>query len=215
MARARNIKPGLFVNDELAEVEPLGRLLFIGLWTIADREGRLKDKPKRIKTQTLPYDDCNIDDLLNQLQEHGFIMRYEANGCKCIQILNFNKHQNPHHQEKDSELPSPDNNEISSEVIQDKTGSNRADSLNLIPESLNPQSGESEPNKSKKFKPPTVEQINEYCKERNNGLDAQKIHDHYTAKGWYIGKNKMKDWQAAVRTWERNHNNKEPTVKYL
>lgn len=50
MARARNIKPAFFMNDELAEIDPLGRLLFIGLWTIADREGRLEDRPARHKS---------------------------------------------------------------------------------------------------------------------------------------------------------------------
>jgi hypothetical protein len=61
MARARNIKPGFFANDVLAEIDPLGRLLFAGLWTIADREGRLEDRIKKIKAQILPYDDCDCD----------------------------------------------------------------------------------------------------------------------------------------------------------
>ena len=107
MARARNIKPGFFVNDELAEVSPEGRLLFIGLWTLADREGRLKDRPPKIKVQVLPYDKCDVHDLLNQLQDHGFIVRYEVNSCKYIQVLNFIKHQNPHYKEVPSEIPPP------------------------------------------------------------------------------------------------------------
>ena len=48
MARARNIKPGFFANENLAECDPLARLLFAGLWCLADREGRLEDRPKRI-----------------------------------------------------------------------------------------------------------------------------------------------------------------------
>ena len=52
------------------------------------------------------------------------------------------------------------------------------------------------------FKPPTIEEIKEYCIERNNNIDANKFHDFYSSKGWLVGKNKMKDWQAAVRTWE-------------
>jgi hypothetical protein len=51
---------------------------------------------------------------------------------------------------------------------------------------------------------PTIEQVAAYCKERNNTVDPQKWFDHYTANGWKIGKNPMKDWQAAVRTWEQN-----------
>ena len=141
MPRARNIKPGLFVNDELAEVEPLGRLLFIGLWTIADREGRLKDRPKKIKAQTLPFDDCDVDNLLQQLEDHGFIYRYESGGCRLIQILNFTKHQNPHMKEAESELPAPDL--YSADTIQElnEHTTNPADSLNLIPDTLYSENG--------------------------------------------------------------------------
>ena len=140
MARARNIKPGLFVNDELAEVEPLGRLLFIGLWTIADRAGRLKDRPKKIKAQTLPFDDCDTDDLLQQLEEHGFIYRYEADGCNLIQILNFTKHQNPHVKEPESEFPAPDLHDTSTIQAPYNSDANPADSLLLITD--NPNGGD-------------------------------------------------------------------------
>lgn len=58
--------------------------------------------------------------------------------------------------------------------------------------------------KAQRFIPPTVEEVNTYCAERNNGIDAQTFVDFYTAKGWMIGKNKVKDWRAAVRTWERS-----------
>jgi hypothetical protein len=51
---------------------------------------------------------------------------------------------------------------------------------------------------------PTLEQVRAYCKERNNGVDPQKWFDHYQANGWKVGRTPMKDWQAAVRTWERN-----------
>lgn len=54
------------------------------------------------------------------------------------------------------------------------------------------------------FIKPTVEEIQAYCKERNNGVDAQRFFDYYEAKGWLIGKSKMKDWKASVRLWERN-----------
>lgn len=57
--------------------------------------------------------------------------------------------------------------------------------------------------KTTTFTPPTLEQVKEYCEERNNGIDAETFINFYTSKGWYIGKNKMKDWKAAVRTWER------------
>jgi hypothetical protein len=57
------------------------------------------------------------------------------------------------------------------------------------------------------FKPPELSEVQTYCQERGKGINAQQWHDHYTANGWMVGKNKMKDWKAAVRTWERNNIN--------
>lgn len=57
---------------------------------------------------------------------------------------------------------------------------------------------------SKRFVPPTLSEVAAYCQERQNGIDAQIFIDHYTANGWMRGKNKVKDWKACVRTWEKN-----------
>lgn len=56
----------------------------------------------------------------------------------------------------------------------------------------------------KRLRHPTVEEVAEYCKERNNAVDAQRFVDYYDSNGWKVGKNPMKDWKASVRTWERN-----------
>lgn len=58
--------------------------------------------------------------------------------------------------------------------------------------------------KTKRFIPPSVEEVEQYCIERSDNIDAQSFIDFYESKGWMIGKNKMKDWKAAVRTWERS-----------
>ncbi len=62
--------------------------------------------------------------------------------------------------------------------------------------------------KAEAFRPPSLDEIKIYCHERKNDVDVQKFIDFYKAKGWMIGKNKMKDWKAAVRTWERGDNHK-------
>ncbi|WP_454737611.1 hypothetical protein [Cupriavidus necator] len=105
MPRARNIKPGVMQNEDLADLAPLTRLLFIYLWMLADREGRLEDRPKRIKVEALPYDDANVDDMLYDLGEKGFVLRYEVEGERYIQIVNFGKHQRPHSNESKSTIP--------------------------------------------------------------------------------------------------------------
>lgn len=107
MARLRTIKPGFFTNDSLGECQPLARLLFAGLWCHADRAGRLEDRPKRLKVEVLPYDECDIEALLGELVAHGFIHRYEAMGRRYIAIPTWAKHQNPHIKEGASTIPAP------------------------------------------------------------------------------------------------------------
>ncbi len=76
MARSRNIKPGLFKNEILGIADPLYTLAFQGLWVLADREGRLEDRPLRIKAETFPYrETISMDALLDWLHANGFILR--------------------------------------------------------------------------------------------------------------------------------------------
>ncbi|EPX3860864.1 hypothetical protein ACWY7A_000032 [Acinetobacter baumannii] len=105
MARARNIKPSFFMNEDIIELPYEARLLFIGLWTLADREGRLENRPKKIKMSLFPADDINVAEQLENISKFGFIELYNADGIDVIQIVNFVKHQTPHSLEKDSELP--------------------------------------------------------------------------------------------------------------
>lgn len=142
MARARNIKPGLFKNEVLGVADPLYTLLFEGLWVLADRAGRLEDRPLRIKGEVFPYrDGIDMESMLNWLQGEGFIARYAVDGKRFIQILNFSKHQNPHKNEAPSEIPECSGactEKIGTEP--DKVGSTRADSLysdSLYSDSLN------------------------------------------------------------------------------
>ena len=108
--RARNIKPGFFKNEELAEVPPMGRLLFIGLWCMADREGRLEDRPRRIRAEIAPYEDLDekkVDALLSALETRRFIIRYTIEENRFIQIANFTKHQHINIKESESIIPAP------------------------------------------------------------------------------------------------------------
>ena len=107
MARARNIKPGFFKNELLAEMPPETRLLFMGLWCLADREGRFEDRPKKIKMELFPCDSFSIEDSLALLAKDGFLLRYEVGGKRYAQVVNFTKHQMPHHKEVPSDIPAP------------------------------------------------------------------------------------------------------------
>ena len=112
MARIRSIKPDFFLSENLSELSVNARLFFIGLWTQADREGRLEDRPKRLKVQIFPYDPIEVDPLLKELAKRKddqcrpeYIDRYKVQGVALIQIVNFLKHQRPNTREADSILP--------------------------------------------------------------------------------------------------------------
>lgn len=122
MARSRNIKPGFYKNEDLAECSVWARLIFPGLWMLADREGRLEDRPKRIKAELLPMDAQEVEPLLVELADYGFIKRYKVDGKAVIWIPNFLKHQNPHHREQPSELPSHESPGLCVDGMQEKPG---------------------------------------------------------------------------------------------
>jgi hypothetical protein len=107
--RARNLKPSLFRNELLAVADPLFTVLFQGLWCLADRAGRLEDRPAKIHLEVNPgraFETTTAS--LTWLSDNGFIVRYEVDGKKLIQVVNFAKHQNPHCKEPHSTIPAPD-----------------------------------------------------------------------------------------------------------
>lgn len=168
MARSRNIKPGFFTNDVLGELPPLTRLLFAGLWTICDRDGRIEDRPKKIRAELLPYDDCDPEEMLQALENKGFILRYQAGEIRAIQVLAWEKHQNPHVKEAASTIQAPDNNQTSTRqahALPERAGlipsSLIPDSSPLIPDCSTDVDGAGKPRKPAKpaiSKPDDVEQ---------------------------------------------------------
>jgi hypothetical protein len=219
MARARNIKPGYFKNEDLGTADPFVQLLFAGLWTLADRAGILEDRPLRIKAEIFPYrEGIEVNGYLTQLVSFGLIHRYEVDGVKYIQVAKFKEHQNPHNTEKASVYPSySDSCKL---TVKDtlNTGSNPADSL--IPDSLNTDSLIPDLGAQKSVRQPrgtklpdtwvlpkawgewalgerhefTVDQIRK---------EAEKFKDHWIANANQRN-GKKADWLAAWRNWFRS-----------
>lgn len=137
--RARNLKPSLFKNEELGTADPLYTLLYEGLWCMADREGRLEDRPIKIRGEVFPHrQGLDADAMLGWLQAHGFIRRYQIGHGRYIEIIKFKKHQSPHHTEKPSEIP-PYNDRALTVKSRKRLRENPPDSL--TPDSLTPDSG--------------------------------------------------------------------------
>ena len=215
MARSRNIKPSIFKNELLGEADPLLTILFQGLWCLADRDGKLEDRPKRIKAEIFPYRELpDFNGYLTVLAQLGFIDRYEVGGIAIIKVLNFAKHQSPHKTEKGSELPDKPIESGSCDLTVKAPLNNETitDEAALIPDSLIPDSL-SKADKSAKRKstiPDDFELTDElkrravdYWKSKSRALDPDeqffKFKSHHQAKG-----TKMLSWDHAWQTWYSN-----------
>lgn len=105
MARIRNIKPEFFTDEDMADLSIWDRLFYVGLWTQADRSGRLEDKPKSLKVRIFPYDDYNAAEGLDRLVAGGFIKRYTVDSVNYLWIVKFTEHQCFSGSEAKSKLP--------------------------------------------------------------------------------------------------------------
>lgn len=165
--RARSIKPGICDNELLGTADPFCTLLFERLWMMADREGRLEDRPLRIKAQAFPYrEGLDIQPLLAWLTENGFIRRYTVDGARYIQVAKFTEHQSPHVKEAPSKIPAPDSPGASTSPAPDSTPPKPALAA-LTPDSglLTPDSGS--------LRSPSVEQS------RSTAPAVQEVFDHW------------------------------------
>ena len=109
--RIRSVKPDLFMHEDLYDAErssglPL-RIAYVGMFAIADREGRFKWRPRLIKHYVLPNDDLDFADVLDALASHGFVVKYVVEGEEYGVIPTFAKHQRPNTREAKSDLPPP------------------------------------------------------------------------------------------------------------
>jgi hypothetical protein len=198
MARIRTVKPEFFTSESVLAVSPLARLFFIGLWCEADRDGRLKWKPKTLKFRYLPGDSVNIEKLCLELESEKMIITYTIDVVDYCEIPSFTSHQVINNREKESILPSRDSDASTTRESGRKEGKEGKERKGTT-----------------RFTPPTLEQVIQYNIERKNFVDANKFINHYSANGWMRGSTKIKDWKACIRTWEQNDkdNNKKQIVK--
>lgn len=144
-----------------------------------------------------PVRDCLIKELKKVKNQK--LINFVFCSIKGDELLNETvKNLIEEYEEKNGEIQyfyNKNNNENDNDVSWDESLTNRYTSL------------------SKRFNKPTIEEIQQYCDERKNNINANSFYDFYESKGWMVGKNKMKDWKACVRTWEKNNTKNAKTVK--
>lgn len=205
MARIRTIKPDFFTSDDVCALSPLARLLYIGLWCEADREGRMVWAPRAFKRRYLPDDDCDIDALCEELRDAGLVVTY---GDTLAHIPTFLKHQHVNPRETLSVLPSPNDDPPR---VDDASGT-RSDAS--VPHREERKEGKGKErnvtrDKSRKTELPSDWQATEaqlaYAKQQGCPFPPETAEDFRL----YHLKNATKhvDWDAAWQYWCRQQKN--------
>ncbi len=221
MARIRTIKPEFWASEQIVECSTNARLLFVGMWNFCDDDGRHKASFKNLKAQVFPADNIDVEPLVGELIQQDLVIEYERQGVRYWQVTGW-KHQRID-RKRDSDYPGPfdDGSTIIRRGLdEDSTLEGKGRDTNTqdpmacaeLKSSLCGRNGHEE----KKFQKPTIGEIAKYCEGRSNAVDPEAFFAFYESKGWMVGKNRMKDWQAAVRTWEQKRKAEaEPTKPRL
>lgn len=193
----------IVLSDSFLDM-PLGaRCLYMTMGMLADDDGFV-NAPKAIMRQTgATQDDLKV------LIAKKFVIPFES-GVIVIKHWRINNYL-----QKDRIQPTKYQDELAELTIEGNGAYSKSECIqgNVYTSTVYTDKDSIDKNRidkdsigkgSKRFAPPTLEEVKAYCTERGNSVDAQRFIDYYTSNGWKVGKNPMKDWKAAVRNWERD-----------
>ena len=219
--RARSLKPGLCKNEVLGKADPINTYVYEGLWMLADRAGRLEDRPERIHAEINPYrPEASTVQALDWLGAKHFIVRYRVNGHAYIWIPTFLDHQNPHVREPPSRIPPVEKadadqgsgNEHGARIVQAPGEHQSGPASSLTPDSPFPipvlrhkrTKGNGQTTRSpKKRAPPDfdlTEERRQWAAQHCPDIDVEE--EFAIFKDYEFG-NAHSDWEATLRNWWR------------
>lgn len=197
MAERRMFAKSIVLSDSFLDMPMSARCLYFTLGMLADDDGFI-NAPKGIMRQA----GCSEDDM-KLLIAKSYVIPFES-GVVVIRHWRLNNYL-----QKDRINPTKCVDERETLEI-DKTGAyQKVDTPTVYTQYMDTQirlgkDSIEKDNSIRTFRPPTLDEVKEYCQSRNNGVNAERWYAHYEAVGWKVGRNKMKDWKAAVRTWEED-----------
>ena len=222
MASKRMFAKTVIDSDQFLDMPVTARLLYYDLAMRADDDGFVNSPKKIMRIVGASPDDLSILALkkfiipfesgvvvIRHWKIHNYIRGDTYQSTQCIDekaqlMLDENKAYSLCVGDPSTVRQLP----VDGSVTQDSIGKDSIDIDLLKKESIKKEKT------PKRFVPPTLEEVKAYCTERGNDVDAQRFVDYYTSNGWQVGKNKMKDWKAAVRTWERNRTQPKPEKEF-
>ncbi len=217
---SRLLRDGILDSERVCSLSWLAELFYRRLMSVVDDFGRFDGRPSMLKSRAYPLQtdrvrEADISRWLAECEKAGLIALYEANGKPYVVLFRLGKPRAeaskfpaPPLSVKDAvressgaQAPADENRCAQAPSYSDSGSRSNADSgsdSGAAPpggDTHNPKSG---------FAPPSVAEVRAFCAERGNTLDPEAFVAHYESKGWIVGKNRMRNWQAAVVTWEKN-----------
>ena len=209
----------VFNNRKIRQIEKLpdGDAIVVIWFKLLVLAGQINDGGLIYFTRDIPYNDQLLSDqfdrpistirlALSTFAQFGMIQIVDD----IIEVTNWERYQNTEGLERIREqnrLRKRNQREREKQLLLDSHVTSRdshATDKNREDKNKNREDKNKSNSDRKRFTPPTIDEVTAYCQERGNNVDPERFVDFYTSKGWMVGRNKMKDWKAAVRTWERD-----------
>jgi len=204
MARKRMIDPNIWQSEDFGKLSNLAKIVFIGLFSLADDEGRGRANPTYLKSSLFPYNEgmrsADVEVALSEISRNMSVVFYSCDGSSYYSLLswdNFQKIDKP----TNSKIPAfnEENKEIRRLFGEESTSTSRR---------LSPNKNRIEKNKKeikeseKKFFPPTFEEVQKYVTEKQLKVNAQQFYNYFTEGNWIDSKgNQVKNWKQKILTW--------------
>jgi hypothetical protein len=208
MARIRTIKPEFFESQKLGSLSILARLTFTGLISLADDEGRGRAGIMFLIGRIHPYAQdvtpANLQLAIEELVSADLATIYQIAACDYYQLPGWDEHQRIE-KPRPSALPAPEGYSSTPPrlLTEGSPTTPRRVAVGMEGNGMEGKRNGKGVDRTR-FAPPTPEEVKAYCSERGGKVDPERWLAYYESNGWKVGRNPMKDWKAAVRTWERN-----------
>lgn len=200
MARKRMIDPNIWQSEDFSKLSTLAKLVFIGLFSLADDEGRGRSNPVYLKSTLFPYEEgirsTDIDKTLSEISSNMSVIFYTCDGSSYYSLYNWNTWQKI---DKPSQSKIPEYDEKTMKKIFDD---NSTSPRRMVAPNKKGIEKEKKGKEEKKFIPPSLEDVEKYVQEKNLKVSAKHFYDYFTEGKWVDSNGKeVKNWKQKILTW--------------
>lgn len=202
MARKRMIDPNIWQSEDFGKLSLLAKIVFIGLFSLADDEGRGRANPVYLKSSLFPYEEsmrsADIAKTLFEISSNMSVIFYSYDGSDYYSLYNWNDWQKI---DKPSESKLPAFDESNKEIRRLFAECSSKTSRGVPPNKKRIEENKKEKEK-KVFVPPTLQEIKEYVREKGLKVDAEQFYNYFVEGNWIDSKgNQVKSWKQKILTW--------------